>query len=109
MPMIQLQSNISRKNKQIQGSLLPSSQYRVSKSFIITASQKCLSDILGQNAEDGCFDILQTILESFRESAVSDTSIIFRAVSLHYQHTQVIFISSWVSDRIEDYIIIVLL
>ena len=37
-------------------------QDRVSKSFIIPASQVCLSDILSQVAEDGCSHIIEAIL-----------------------------------------------
>ena len=39
-------------------------QNKVSNSFIIPASQKCLSDILGQKSKGGCSNVIKTILET---------------------------------------------
>lgn len=42
-------------------------QDRVSKSFVFPASQKCLSDALGQKAKDGCTSVRDNSGELFRQ------------------------------------------
>lgn len=53
---------LSKIGKQTQAkSIAELCQDRVNKSFIFLASQKCLSDTLGQKAKDGCVNIIETI------------------------------------------------
>lgn len=78
------------------------------QSFIILASKKNLSDILGLKAEEGYANIIEKFVRLSRQPAFSDISIILEASGLYYMPTHLIFIPSQVSDWVEDYIVTIL-
>ena len=60
MSMVQLQTNLSREGKQMEKSTAKLFRDRICMSFI--ALTKYLSDTLGRRAEDGCSNVIETIL-----------------------------------------------